>query len=286
MLRSRRLRGARGLCGAGWLCWLGAWALLACASAPPSRPQDPEPTRGLARIARTGEMRVGTTGEQPPLTMTARNGELIGLDVALTRVLARSMGVEARFVRLPFHQLLEALEAGQVDLVVSGMTITPARSLRVLFVGPYYTSGKSILVRSGELAGVQGPEDLDRPDLRIAALAGSTSESFVRGSMPRARLMADERIEDAIQHVVAGQADLLVADRETCDFAVLRFPDAGLVSPPVTFTIEPMGIALHPDETRLARMIQSYLKSLEERGALQKARDFWFRDSSWVGDVR
>ena len=104
---------------------------------------------GLSRIVDSGEIRVGTSGEQPPLTMTARNGELIGLDVALSRVLAQSMGVEARFVRLPFRKLLDSLEAGEVDLVMSGMTITPARSRRATFVGPYYTSGKSILTRSG-----------------------------------------------------------------------------------------------------------------------------------------
>jgi len=275
MMRSRRL---------GGLC---ALALLGCASSATQPPaQEAVPQRGLARIAQTGEMRVGTTGEQPPLTMTARSGELIGLDVALTRVLARSMGVEVRFVRLPFHRLLDALEAGEVDLVVSGMTITPARSLRATFVGPYYTSGKAILTRSPELTRVEGPQDLDRPELRIAALAGSTSEAFTRDSMPRAQLIAAERVEDAIAKVVSGEADLLVADRETCAFAVLRFPEAGLSSPPVTFTIEPMGIAVHPDETRLARMIESYLKSLEERGALQKARDFWFRDPSWVSDLR
>ena len=105
-----------------WVAWLTGLLLLctSCASAPAAPPRS-----ALDRITETGEIRIGTSGEQPPLTMTARNGELLGLDIALARVLAQSMGVEARFVQLPFGQLLDALLAGQLDLVMSGMTITP-----------------------------------------------------------------------------------------------------------------------------------------------------------------
>ncbi len=266
--------------------WLLTAALLGCAAPPAAPPPGAEPSPGLARIARTGEIRIGMTGEQPPLTMTARNGEMIGLDVALAAVLARSMGVEPRFVRLPFRELLDALDAGEVDLVMSGMTITPERSRRASFVGPYYTSGKSILTRSPELAAVQIPQDLDSAELRIAALEGSTSELFVRKWIPRATLVPSEGLEDAIRLVLADEVDLLIADRETCAFAVLRHPDAGLLNPPVTFTVEPMGIAVAANDPRLANLVETYLSALEERGVLETARAFWFRDPSWVKDLR
>jgi polar amino acid transport system substrate-binding protein len=226
------------------------------------------------------------SGEQPPLNMTARNGELIGLEVALARVLAQAMGVEAQLVRLPFGQLLEALENGDVDLVMSGMTITPERSNRVTFVGPYYTSGKALLTRSKELAAVEVPEDLDSPERRFAALSGSTSEAFARRSLSRAKLITTARLEEAIQKVRDGQIDALVADRETCTFAVLRYPEAELIASSATFTVEPMGIAVPPDDPRLANMVQTYLNALEDRGVLEKARNFWFKDSSWVKDLR
>ncbi len=266
--------------------WLLTAALLCCAAPPAAPPPAAEPSAGLARIARTGEIRIGMTGEQPPLSMTARNGEMIGLDVALAAVLARSMGVEPRFVRLPFRDLLDSLDAGDVDLVMSGMTITPERSRRATFVGPYYTSGKSILTRSAELAAVQVPQDLDSAELRIAALEGSTSELFVRKWMPRARLVPSEGLEDAIRMVLANEVDLLIADRETCAFAVLRHPDAGLLNPAVTFTVEPMGIAVAANDPRLANLVETYLSALEERGVLDTARAFWFRDPSWVKDLR
>jgi ABC-type amino acid transport substrate-binding protein len=255
--------------------------------APPAAEEpSAQASRGLSRIARTGEIRIGTTGEQPPLSMTSRSGELIGLDIALSRVLARSMGVDARFVQLPFGQLLDALDAGDVDMVMSGMAITPERSRRATFVGPYFTSGKALLTLSPEIAKAQAPQDLDSPDLRIAALKGSTSELYVQQWMPRARLASSESLEDAIRAVKAGEVDLLLADRETCYFAVLRFPDAQLICPDVTFSVEPMGIAVDSDDPRLANLVQTYLNALEENGILDKARAFWFRDPSWVKDLR
>ena len=255
---------------------------LACAS----RDAPPPAATSLSRIVDSGEIRVGTSGDQPPLSMTAKNGELLGLDVALARVLAQSMGVKARMVQLPFRELLGALEKGKVDIVMSGVTITPARIERVAFVGPYYTSGKSILTRSPELAAAQVPQDLDSGDLRLVALEGSTSEEFARQSLSKAKLVTAERLDGAIKKLLNNDVDALVADRETCDYGVLRHPDAGLISPGTTFTVEPMGIAVRKDDSRLANLIQTYLTALEKTGALERAKKFWFKNPSWVSELR
>jgi polar amino acid transport system substrate-binding protein len=261
-------------------------ALIACAARRAEETPDPRPPSALTRIFDQLQIRVGMSGEQPPLTMTAKSGELFGLDVALSRVLAQSMGVEAVFVRMPFAKLLDALEAGEIDMVMSGMTITPARSRRATFIGPYFTSGKSLLTKSEELAKVKVPQDLDTEGLRLVALEGSTSEGFVRKRLPKAALLPSPSLDEAIRLVLEGTVDALVADRETCHFAVLRHPDAGLFQSEAVFTVEPMGIAVGVDDTRLARLIGIYLEALEDRGVLQQARDFWFRDPSWVKSLR
>jgi polar amino acid transport system substrate-binding protein len=240
----------------------------------------------LQRITEVGEIRVGMTGEQPPLTMIARGGEFIGLDVALMRVLAQNMGVEARFVRLPFDELLDALDAGEIDVVMSGMTITPERAKRAAFVGPYFTSGKSVLTRSREIADVVVATDLDRADLRLVALAGSTSEDFARATLPAAQLALTKGLEEAIGRVIDGSADALLADREIGYFATLRHPDAGLIVGAATLTVEPMGIAVPLDQPHLAGLIQKYLIALEERGAIEKAKDYWFENPAWVANLR
>jgi polar amino acid transport system substrate-binding protein len=245
-----------------------------------------EAERGLDRILKTGELRVGVSGEQPPLNMTAKNGELIGMEIALMRVLGQSMGAEVDFVRLPFGELLDALDAGKVDLVMSGMTINPERIQRAAFVGPYYTSGKTILTKKRELAAATIPQEVEAMKPRMVALAGSTSEAFAKRSLSRATLEVTPTLEEAIAKVLDGSADLLLADLETCLFAALRHEGEGLIVSDTRFTVEPMGIALPLDQARLANLLEHYLSALRESGALVKARDFWFENAAWVSDLR
>jgi polar amino acid transport system substrate-binding protein len=257
-----------------------ALALAGCASFGGS--EGPQGSRALDRITRSGELRIGMTGEQPPLNMTSRSGELFGLEVALGRVLAGQMGVKARFVRLPFAQLLPAVESGEVDLVMSGMTITPRRNKRVAFVGPYYVSGKSLLTTSESVARVRQPSDLDQDSFRFAALAGSTSEDFVRNLLPNASLVTTPGLERGIAKVLAGEVDALVADRETCAVAVLRNPGRGLLATEVPLTVEPMGIALPPDDPLFANLLENYLDALEGTGMLEEATAYWFENPAWL----
>ena len=256
----------------------------ACASLGLGKTSKPAQTH-LSRIVETGVMRVGMSGEQPPLNMTSKTGEILGLDVALARVLAAAIGVRAEIVRVPFPRLIDALEHDEIDLIMSGMTITAQRNLRVVFVGPYYVSGQSLLSKSTSLLTAK-TDVLNAPKVRLAALQSSTSEVWAKRSVPKATLTLTQSIDDGIQLVLSDQVDAFVADQEICYFAMLRHPKAGLATRAETFTVEPIGIALPPDEPQLMNLISNYLGALEMDGALQRARAYWFRDESWVEGLK
>ena len=243
------------------------------------------PTTRLAHILETGTLRVGMSGEQPPLNMTSKTGELVGLEVALARVLAAAIGVQLELVRIPFPRLLDALEAGEIDLIMSGMTITAQRNLRVVFVGPYFISGQSLLSKSTELLAAT-LDELNRPDVKLAALSSSTSEAWVRRALPQATLVPTESLDAGIQLVIGNKVNALVADQEICYFAMLRNQDSGLAMRAENFTVEPIGIALPPDDHQLTNLIENYLAALEMQGTLRRARDYWFENQSWVSSIR
>ena len=96
----------------------------------------------MNRILQRGELVVGITGNQPPLSATAKDGNVIGLDADIARAISSNMGVKLTFSKMTFAELLPALENGKVDLIISSMTMTLERNLKVAFVGPYYVSGK------------------------------------------------------------------------------------------------------------------------------------------------
>jgi len=66
----------------------------------------------INKIIKAGEIRVGMTGTQPPFSMKAKSGEIIGYEVDLANLLAEGMGVKVKIVEMPFASLLGA---GSID---------------------------------------------------------------------------------------------------------------------------------------------------------------------------
>ena len=143
----------------------------------------------MDRIAANSKIVVGITGAQPPLNATAKTGEIIGLDADIAKLIAANMGVDIEFKTMPFAELLPALSANKVDLVVSSMTITPERNMQVAFIGPYFISGKGILTKSKHLEALQGVAGLNQAQFKVAALKDSTSQRFVEREAPKAKLI-------------------------------------------------------------------------------------------------
>jgi polar amino acid transport system substrate-binding protein len=165
------------------------------------------------------------------------------------------------------------------------MTITPERSLRVTFVGPYFVSGKSLLAKADGPVPGRTPAELDDPAIRLAALRDSTSQSFAEQVMPRAKLTLIQSYDEGVALVLQNNADAMVADFPVCVFSVFRYPDRGLYALVSPLTREPIGIALPRNDPALERWTRSWLESLEASGALGRMRDRWFKDASWLGDL-
>jgi polar amino acid transport system substrate-binding protein len=259
---------------------------IACQSSSMSRSGEAStaPMR-LQRILESGELRIGLSGNQPPLNMTDKNGEIIGLEVDLMKALAHSMGLTARFVVKPFADLIPAIENGEVDVVISGMTITPERNARVAFVGPYFISGKSVLTKSAEIASADSAALLDNAEHRYAVLAGSTSEAFVNQVLPKAVSVPAKDYDDAVQMVLDDEVQAMIADFPICQLSVMRHPEANLSTLMTPFTIEPLGIALSADDPLLINLIENYLNTLENTGLLIQFKAKWFSDGSWISEL-
>jgi polar amino acid transport system substrate-binding protein len=153
----------------------------------------------MDRIIQSGELVVGTAGSMPPLNMTTRDGQVVGIEPDIARTIAGAMGVKLRIETMPFAELLPALEAGNVDMVLSNMTITPKRNLSAAFVGPYYVSGKAFLTKLETIALAREAADVNSPDTTLAVLKGSTSQYFAEEVIPDAKLIATDDYDGAVR---------------------------------------------------------------------------------------
>ena len=181
----------------------------------------------ITKIEKSGELRVGTSGTQPPFSMESITGELMGYEIELANRLATEMGVKVKTVRMPFAELLESLEKGQVDVVFSNVTITTGRNKKVAFKGPYMISGKSILTKEITLRTVTNPKEINNAVTKIAVLQNSTSEKYVRANTPVAKIIPVANYAAAIEMIKKGEVDLLLADYAICAYSVLTNPNEG-----------------------------------------------------------
>ena len=133
----------------------------------------------LDAIVQKGELVVGTAASMPPFNMTTKDGEIIGFEPDLARLIAAGMGVPLKLTPMSFSELLPALETGKIDMILSNMTMTPRRNLKVAFVGPYFISGKAFLTKEKTIANAKNAAEINSPDTRLVALKGSTSQFFV-----------------------------------------------------------------------------------------------------------
>jgi polar amino acid transport system substrate-binding protein len=236
----------------------------------------------LGGILKRGELRIGTSGAQPPFTMKSKDGPLMGYEIDLAEMLAEAIHLKVRFIEKPFQELAPALQKGEIDAIMSGMTITAERNLKFTFVGPYIISGKSILVKSDRMSKLDEMDEINSPGIRIAALKGSTSQQFVETELPVAKLVPTADYDQAVNMVLNGKADLMVADYPICVLSIMRHPDAGLSTLENPLTLEPIGIALPPDAFQLHNLIDNYLNALQIEGHLEALETYWFQEGSWL----
>ena len=236
----------------------------------------------MDRISKSGQLVVGTAGSMPPLNMTTKDGEIIGLEPEMAKMMAEAMGVKATFKTMSFSQLLPALEAGEVDMVMSDMTITGKRNMKVAFVGPYFISGKTFLTTEKWVASAKQPEEVNNANTKLTALQGSTSQQFVEEVFPKATLLLGKDYDACVAMVLDGKADAMIADYPICLLSVIRYPDHELISVVPPYTYEPIGIAIQKNDVLLANWLENFLDILAGSGKLKELQDKWFEGGDWI----
>jgi polar amino acid transport system substrate-binding protein len=230
----------------------------------------------LTRIAERGTLILGTSGNMPSMSQSDGAGKVVGFDIDLARVMAGMMGVQLETRVLAFNELLPALENGEVDVVISNVTITPQRNMRVAFVGPYLRSGKCIVTRDEALARAQGSPDLNTQETRLAVLDGSTSVDFAHQLLPEATLIKVDDYERAAELVQAGEADGLLTDYPVCLATLKAHPDSGFVSVLSLLTYEPIGIALPANDAQFINWTENFLDRMDGTNGLEELAVRWF----------
>lgn len=135
----------------------------------------------LAQPLREHRIRIGYAVE-PPYAYVDAQGEVTGEAPEIARRMVQTLGIgDIAWRRMEFGELIDALEAGQIDVIAAGMFVTPERQRRVLFSRPTYRVRPGLLVARGNPLRIESYQQaMSRRGLRIAVIAGAVEEQILR----------------------------------------------------------------------------------------------------------
>ena len=231
----------------------------------------------MTSIMQKGELVLGTSGNMTPMTRAIDGGkDAVGFDIDLAQSMADTMGVKLVVKVMPLDKLVDAVANGEVDLVLSNMTITPERNAKVIFVGPYLTSSKCLVTKIPDLA-KSTKEQLNIAKNKMVVIKGSTSEEFVKEGMPNVQAVSVATQEEAIAMVRDAKVAALLSESPVCKAIISNNPDDAFISVFTNLTYDPIGVAIAPENTHLQNWVQNYLVRADKVGLLELLALKWFK---------
>jgi len=235
-------------------------------------------------ILKKKELVVGTSAGYPPLSFKTKDGKVQGLEMDLAGMMAAAMGAKLRVEVLPFDELIPALEKKRIDMILSCMTITPDRNLRIAYVGPYFISGQSLLTTKEIALNINGPADVNNPNFSIAVPRGTTTEKIARRLLPKAKLVIVKSNDEALDLLKAKSVKALMSDYPYVVVEAFRYKDKGFVSNQ-PFSVEPIGVGVRADDPLLLNWIENFLNMMKNEGILNVLTQRWIQDASWIAEL-
>ncbi|MDF1556160.1 MAG: transporter substrate-binding domain-containing protein, partial [Deferrisomatales bacterium] len=166
----------------------------------------------LDDIQERKSLRVGLEPMYMPFELNSKSGEIIGFDVDMAKRMAKAMDVELELVSTAWDGIIPALLTNKFDIIMSGMTVTQGRNLKVNFADPYIVVGQTILIAKKYEGKITSYKDLNDPKYKVTSKLGTTGEQAVKRMIPKATYLSFETEQEGVMEVVNGKADAFVYD--------------------------------------------------------------------------
>jgi len=218
-------------------------------------------------------LRVGVTADYPPLIFRQR-GRIVGAEADLAAHLAAAMGVRAQLVSMRWENLIPALLSGRIDIIMSGMTATDARKVRISFSNPYLDTGQFVMMRRGDAGRYPDPASVFAARVTVGVLPGTTGDALVQKRMKNADRWTVASPEDAVFQLKRGTLDLFIYDAPAVMWLVSE-NEADLAALRQYLRREQLAWGLRRGDTERLQQVNRILAQWRNDGTLKSVLDKW-----------
>jgi len=219
-------------------------------------------------------LRVGVCANAAPVIFK-QSGDYAGIEAELARGLAAELGMSVRFVDCPWDELLPALLDGKLDIIMSGMTITNERSVRVTFTDAYLQSGQKCLVRNENKNSFPTLSAVQYTTMRVGAEQGTTGNFLVQRNLSLAKKESFPSSEKGVRALMAGKIDMFVSDGPIIWWLAATHESKGLTTLPFFLTEEYTAWAVRKDNPKLLDGANRFIRGWKKNGRLKELLQRW-----------
>lgn len=226
-------------------------------------------------------LKVGLQSGYPPFEFVDKEGHIVGFDVDLAHLIAKKMDKSLVIIDMEFEAEILSLKQGHIDLIISGMNITPERLKEILMV-PYYGNTQktlSLLFWNEVPSGVNSLEDLEKlPNNTLSVATGTVSESYL-SHYPKLPVHTFQGSLAPLMDIKYGKSVANLVETDVAEHLAKEHPEVKIVNIPIpdAYTILGFGIGIKKDNKQLFDTVNAIIHDLKTSGELKALEVKWFQ---------
>lgn len=226
-----------------------------------------------AAQAQGRELVVASSATYAPFAFENKDKQIVGFDIDIVNAIAKQQGMKIRVVNTPFTSIFASLNNGDVDFVISGVTINDKRKQSFDFSAPYFDAHQLIAVPKDST--VKSLKDLK--DKKVSVVSGSTADDVMSREVGKAstNIRRFESTPLIISELAGGGVDAAIGDNGVIAYRVSQNPALKVVEDP-NFPSEHFGIVVRKGDKALQDKINAGLAAVRADGSYNVIYKKWF----------
>jgi polar amino acid transport system substrate-binding protein len=225
----------------------------------------------MKQLIPTGKLRVGVAYAPAPTPIFVAKdaaGDVHGVPRDLGTALAKALGVPAELVvAATTGELTDALTAGTID--IGFMPADDARRKRVDFSPPYFVIESTYLAAAS--SDIKTLADVDRPQIAVVGIAGSTTMAAAGRSLKVAKLIPAKSVDEAMAMMNKGAVQAFALTHDALPALQKELPGSRILDG--AFQTTGVAIAVQKDRPAALVFVRDFVDRAKSDGTVRRAFD-------------
>jgi arginine transport system substrate-binding protein len=227
---------------------------------------------------------IGLQAGYPPFEYRDEGGEIVGFDIDVAERIAAKLGKKLVIKDMEFDGEILSLKQGKIDLILSGMNITPSRE-KEIFMVPYHgntAASWSLIFWEKIPEGIKSIEDLNKlPNPTVSVGSGTIAETYL-SRYPAIQSKSFEGALSCLMDVKYGKSAANLVETDVAEYLQKQHPEIKILQVPLSKneSIAGFGIGINKNNPILFQKINETIQELKATGELKQLEDKWFKEAS------